>query len=263
MPHDENDPDREELSLLRGLRSDHPAPVSVEARVMQRLVISLPAAAAAPRASVTSTHPAAPLLQKGAIVVAHPWAWALGFTVAGAVAGGALHATLAPEKVRAVYVDRTASDASRAPTSHGSVQGNAIALSPTEGHAPAPASSQEALPPAARNDTRDDSLPSPLDSASSADHRSALARERALLDTARRAIAADDHAACLTELRKHARSFSAGKLAEERDAMVVNALVGTGQYDEARQKAALFAKRYPNSFLAPSVEGAILAIPAQ
>ncbi|MET0593701.1 MAG: hypothetical protein ABW133_13440, partial [Polyangiaceae bacterium] len=46
MPHDENDAyDREAISLLHGLGSDDPAPVSVEARVMRRLTISLPAGA--------------------------------------------------------------------------------------------------------------------------------------------------------------------------------------------------------------------------
>ena len=90
---------------------------------------------------------------------------------------------------------------------------------------------------------------------------SALAKERALLDEARRAIGAGDFKACLTQLTKHGRAFPGGKLAEEREALTINALVGVGRYAEARQKADRFARRYPHSFLAPSVEAAIAAIP--
>jgi hypothetical protein len=181
---------------------------------------------------------------KALVTVARPWAWALGLTIAGGVSGGALHAVFAPEKVRVVYVDRSVTERST------SVSAASSAVS-------APVTATTARPESPESPLVADQVE--RERAPSND--SSWSKERALLDAARRALAADEPQACLAELGKHARAFPSGKLAEEREAMTINALVGVGRYAQAREKAAIFSRRYPRSFLMPSVEAAISAIP--
>jgi hypothetical protein len=268
MAHDDENADRDPLVLLRALGSDMPPPPGAARNVLDRLLVSIPAAmsGATSMASgdsphsdggmneVISSHAAMRAGQgffsNGVVAVTRPWAWAVGLTMAGGVAGGALHATLAPHDVRVVYVERPSGRDSRLPAEHSS---GAIEGTPPEALVP---SSTTALPTSPERPT-----PSEAGASGSTPADSALAKERALLDAARRALASGDLGACLNELAQHARAFPAGKLAEEREAMAVNALVGVGRYAEARQKADRFARRHPNSFLAPSVKAAIAAIP--
>jgi hypothetical protein len=276
MPPDDENADRDPLALLRALRSDMPAPSAAARKVFDRLLLTIPGgmSESTPKmSSEPSCVPGAPSnetifsshalraghlfsnggLRNGVALVARPWAWAVGLTLAGGVTGGALHAVFAPESVRVVYVERPSpalpalrdtTDEARTPAS-GSQNPEAL-VSPAK-TAPSTLSERHSPPE------------QPASGATSAD--SALAKERALLDAARRALGSGDPRACLTELAKHARAFPAGKLAEERDAMAVNALVAVGRYSEAREKADLFARRYAHSFLQPSVEAAIAAIP--
>jgi hypothetical protein len=256
--------DRDALALLRAIGSDTPAPAGAVRNVLGRLAITLPAGTletavpesmrdAAPLQGAAAEHAPLPSSDwvtlaggspaaKAIATVARPWAWALGLTIAGGVSGGALHAVFAPEKVRVVYIDRS--------TPQGSISVNALhsAIS-----APEIATTAGAEAPASPTDQGG------RERAPSTD--SSWSKERALLDSARRALAAGEPQACLTELGKHARAFPSGKLAEEREAMTINALVGVARYSQAREKAALFSRRYPHSFLTPSVEAAISAIP--
>jgi hypothetical protein len=114
---------------------------------------------------------------------------------------------------------------------------------------PAPAPSPPAPPPIAT---------SPGANASAGPD---LGAERSLLDRARAAFARDDYGASLAALGSHARRFPRGRLEEEREALTVKALVGAGQYDEARTRGARFRKRFSQSFLLPAVEEALRAIP--
>ena len=52
-----------------------------------------------------------------------------------------------------------------------------------------------------------------------------------------------------------------GELAEEREGLLVQALVGAEKHDQAREKAAEFKRRYPRSLFAPVVDQAIGSIP--
>jgi hypothetical protein len=88
-----------------------------------------------------------------------------------------------------------------------------------------------------------------------------LGAERALLDRARAAFAAADYAAALTAVASHAKRFPGGHLQEEREALAVKALVGAGRYDEAKARGARFRTRFPNSFLAPTIDEALRTIP--
>lgn len=92
---------------------------------------------------------------------------------------------------------------------------------------------------------------------------SALARERAVLDRARSALAAGEAARALEQAKRHAREFPNGILSEEREAITVNVLVRLGRYDQANQHAASFRVRYPRSLLMHSVEAAMAAVPKE
>jgi hypothetical protein len=77
--------------------------------------------------------------------------------------------------------------------------------------------------------------------------------ELLLLRPARAAVARENFAAALPPIAEHARRFKDGRLAEEREALRVKALVGLGRADEARRAAASFRAHFPHSVLLPAV----------
>jgi hypothetical protein len=81
----------------------------------------------------------------------------------------------------------------------------------------------------------------------------AIRAELLLLRPARAAVAREDFAAALPPIAEHARRFKDGRLAEEREALRVKALVGLGRADEARRAAAAFRAHFPHSVLLPAV----------
>jgi hypothetical protein len=84
--------------------------------------------------------------------------------------------------------------------------------------------------------------------------RESYAPELRLLGRANLAYARADYAAALTLLLEHSRRFPMGRLAEERDALRVRALVASRRTIEARRAADAFDKRFPRSVLRPRVE---------
>jgi outer membrane protein assembly factor BamD (BamD/ComL family) len=88
-----------------------------------------------------------------------------------------------------------------------------------------------------------------------------LDAERALLDDARSALGQGDAARALGVLERHERQYPHPLLGEERDALLVQALVRAGRYTEARSRADAFRRRAPNSLLLPAVDAAIGSIP--
>jgi hypothetical protein len=88
-----------------------------------------------------------------------------------------------------------------------------------------------------------------------------LSAERSLLEMARAALTRGQAGRALSALRRHARQFPNGELTEEREGLLVQALVGDQKYDQAREKAEQFRKRYPRSLFAPVVDQAIGSIP--
>jgi hypothetical protein len=72
-------------------------------------------------------------------------------------------------------------------------------------------------------------------------------RELRILEPARRAFARGDFAAVIRAADEHQRSFPAGGLAEERDALRVRALFRQNRVAEARRAAAALRKTFPNS----------------
>jgi hypothetical protein len=84
-----------------------------------------------------------------------------------------------------------------------------------------------------------------------------LAAERALVDRARMALARGQPGTALESLDAHARAYPRGRLAEEREAMAVQALAQADRTDEARRRAARFRAAYPKSVFSAVVDGAV------
>lgn len=91
--------------------------------------------------------------------------------------------------------------------------------------------------------------------------RQSLDAEMRALDDARAALRAGEAGRALGILRVHAAAHATSHLSQERDALLVRALVASGQYTEARALGRLFETRYPGSILLPSVEHALATIP--
>jgi hypothetical protein len=89
----------------------------------------------------------------------------------------------------------------------------------------------------------------------------ALAAERQLVETARTALARGSAESALVALHRHARAFPRGRLSEERESLLVQALVAQGRFALARQQAVRFAHKYPHSLFQPVVEESLRSIP--
>ncbi len=70
-----------------------------------------------------------------------------------------------------------------------------------------------------------------------------------LLQRAHGAYNRRDFSTALTLVAEHARRFPNGHLAEQREALHVRSLAGSGRVDEAHRAAAAFAVRFPRSVL--------------
>lgn len=88
-----------------------------------------------------------------------------------------------------------------------------------------------------------------------------LAAERLLLDRARAELLRGEGTAALGAVTEHSNRFPRGVLAEERDALRVEALVAAARYDEARAWALKFHAAHPGSLLTSAVDDALGAIP--
>ena len=124
-----------------------------------------------------------------------------------------------------------------------------------------PAAAAVSLPDARALDVRSISLPPAEPTirtteprASSPKPRESYAPELRLLGRAHLAYARANYGTALTLLLEHGRRFPMGRLAEERDALHVRALVASGRTIEARRAADAFDKRFPRSVLRPRVE---------
>jgi hypothetical protein len=175
---------------------------------------------------------------------------AMAAVISAFVAGGAVGATLvlrlrSPPSERIVYVDRwvpAPAPALRAPRLAGPT---AEAPSATSIEGP-----RSTTPPPAT------SRPSPSPSSAST-----LEAERSLLDEARSALSRGDALRALSLAESHIRRFGHPQLAEEREALAIQALVSAGRYEEARGRAARFRTAWPSSLFLPAVEASVASIP--
>jgi hypothetical protein len=89
-----------------------------------------------------------------------------------------------------------------------------------------------------------------------------LVKEREFIDAARAALARGRPADALAAIEEHAAQYPRGRLAEEREALAVQALVLLGRTDAARARGAQFKRRYPNSLFGSAVERALASLPS-
>jgi hypothetical protein len=178
---------------------------------------------------------------------AGPLARTAGVFLAGAVAGGAVVYALVPTRVVERVVERAPVVAAVGPGTTAPVEPATVAV-PVATH-PMESASAAAASPSASASASASAMP-PTDS---------LAQERAILDPARVAIGRGDGSSALDAVRRHEARFPDGKLAEEREAIAVQALVLAHQNDAARARGERFVARHPGSVLRPAVEAALAA----
>jgi len=120
--------------------------------------------------------------------------------------------------------------------------------------APAP------VPPTSRRPTRRPPSQAPA-TVEDGEPDTELAAERALVETARTAMARGDVAGALEVLERDGRRFPKGRLVEERESLQVQALTKVGRVAEARALGIRFRKEFPRSMLLPVVDEALKTIP--
>jgi hypothetical protein len=241
------------LETLRALGTGNDAPSESKERVYGALLASIEAAAlvgagagatagAAALPKPPPSLPPAPLV--AGIASSKTLAVAASIWLLGGVTGAALYGTLRPSQVRVVYVDRPVAVASVAPLTK----------------EPEPSVSAGVAPPSAASNhplVGRPVLPSTRSSASLTG--SQLAQERALLDLARSNAAQGEPALALAQVEQHREQFPQGRLAEEREALGIRALLSLGRKQEAQDRAQAFRVAYPNSFLLPVIDSALSA----
>lgn len=224
-------PDPDLDAVLRPLRELEPAPPEVRARARARLMSA--AIAAGPQGGPAGLRPGRALLTGKAGVAA------LAFLLGG-VAGAGMYAWVRPAPApRVVYVDRP-EPPSPAPAAAPPLQAPAVEprlIAATASTSPAAATSAGPSRAVSRV--------------------SQLSAERTLLDEARAALGTGDASRALDRLERHRRMFSAPILAEERDALRVEALAKQARSDEARTAADAFRRRWPDSLFSSAVDDAI------
>jgi hypothetical protein len=235
--------DAELADLLRAEKDAVVAPVDAKARVRSRLdaVVGGPVPPVLPSLagpSSTSMGPAAALLRRAP-------ALALAFLLGGVTGALVLNAARPAPEPAIVYVDRAPAPA-MTPRTTAVAEIDRLAV---------PSTDVAALPIASASSA------SSRAPASSAPAISPLAEEQAVLDVARVALARREGADALAAVAKHERRFPSGALAEEREAIAIQALVLLLHRDEARARGEAFARRFPQSMLSPVVEAALRTIP--
>jgi len=91
--------------------------------------------------------------------------------------------------------------------------------------------------------------------------RADMAAESALLEGARRSLDRGAVDSALVDLEKHARTYPAGYLTEEREVLEVRALVLAGRRESAERRAAAFRKVFPRSIQLEALARALDAKP--
>jgi hypothetical protein len=232
-----------ELEELLGAERTAPAPADVLDRVWSRVAHSAVA-------GIPNRVPAGRNALRWVDTHAQ-WSALVAFGV-GTGVGAFMHAAVQrspPPQI--VYVERPDPHVTSSPTSR--------ALSEFDIPAPAPTG----LPPSQAPTLQLAAAPLPPSRviASPTASPSSLSAERAVLDRARDALAAGDGPGALTWTDDHAIRFSRPQLAEEREAIAIQALVIAGRYDEARGRAARLRAASPNSLFLPAVEASLASIP--
>lgn len=232
-------------------------------RVLGSVAVGAAIGAAAGTASAATSASAGAAATSGAaggLAFTKMAPWLLGAFLLGGGVGAAVHAAATSREPQALTTSSApsasppvrAGDVPTASASAGVAEIAVSALPTVRVSAPAPGPSAPAPPTA----------PSPPNAqvsasgAPSAAHDADLAAERALVDRARTALTRGQATAALEALDAHAKSFPRGRLAEEREALAVDALVRAGRAAEAASRADRFRTAWPNSVFGGLVDTA-------
>jgi len=259
LSREESPLDADVAALLGRERTD-PAFAAGKARIARRLELSAIAVAAV-SATAGSALPASP--PGGAPLPAHAAGLRLlrevGIAALLVGVGGFVGARLqarhetslvAPAAPAAVVAPAPAG----APIAPSSPAGSSVAES-----ASLPTVDVDSLPRAVGTANPSASAHAPLASSSTVARgptSTSLAEEQRLLDTARAAVGRGAYAAALVSLGDHESRFPSGRLVEERELLMVQALAGEGHEAEAKARAARFEARFPGSIFVPAVRQA-------
>lgn len=236
--------DSEIAALFGRERSEHRQEPMAREEVLHRAERAIRLAALAPPPGDLALPPSLPAPPRGLLGGASAKVL-LGVALAAAFGGGVVvgrasaptPTPTSPSPSFVVTASRSESP-SPSPSEGGPLSIEASALPPAP-PAPSAPSASSAGPRARPDDTVSD-----------------LAREQELVDTARGALARGRAAEALAATERHSARFPNGALAEERDALAVQALALDGRIDEARLRASRFTARYPRSIFRPAVERA-------
>jgi hypothetical protein len=241
----------EARALLGAAREPLPASPEVKARALRRLMLALPppGGGGGGDGGGGGGAPASPPIAKGlghALATRVP-AWSL---LASFVAGGAavLVATRTPPGLPAsIPAPLAQSMAPALPVAPVVTAPAALSGDPAAPSIPAPVLVPPPPPPdhTARAAS---SIPAPRASADG------LEAERSLLDVARTALVRGDGENALHAAEEHARRFPRGILAEEREAMIIQALRLLRRDDAAEARLGKFRARFPTSLMRPALE---------
>jgi hypothetical protein len=166
--------------------------------------------------------------------------------VAGGAAGGAA-------------VKQTMQSPASRPSAAVAATASVAAARVPESVPPLPAAAPSALPatpPAETPSTTSPGNPS-ASTARPASSVGDLTRERELLDAARAALDRGRPNDAVAAAREHAQKWPRGYLAEEREVVLIQALVAAGNQQEAELRAAQFHRSFPKSILGPAVDAAV------
>lgn len=145
-----------------------------------------------------------------------------------------------------VVVDAGSLSAPIAPSEAPSISANSATPSATSQR------SQRVLPPVAQHVAE-----SPNVDETNTPRESTLPREREIVDVARAALVRNRPADALSALERHRAQFPSGQLAEERDALIVQAYERAGRADDAAVAASRFHAQYPHSLFTSAVDAAL------
>lgn len=248
----------EARALLRPAREPLAAPAEVRARALRRLALALPIGGggggegAPPGTPSPAPGPApSPSPNAGASGIARllatrvpGWSLLVSFVAGGAIAVAASRPPADGARHEApveVIHEAAPTPITPAPAALPTVPPAPSAIAAVASAA-APASSALAPRPATSLTT----------ARSGAD--GALEAERALLDVARTALGRGDGGNALRAVEAHGRKFPRGILAEEREAMSIQALRLLRRDDEAQARLERFRGRFPSSLMRPALE---------
>jgi hypothetical protein len=193
-------------------------------------------------------------------MMARPVVWSLAMFSVGAACGAGIEAAIMRHRAApdvSVTARANAALEARAPEK-GVASVDSRANSARDGQGPGKVEAVELAMPEA-TPLQATSAPAPAGRARG--HNASLAAQQALLDEARTALARGDDGAALRAVEQHVRRYPDSVMIEEREALAIKALVGKGNYAEARVRGERFRARFPRSLLMSSIDETLGAIP--